>query len=159
MAFTIKPLYGSSNQAITCTFTGLASGASRQSAAIDNSTTLYEDALVMVKVKAGSSGTSASGGVNVYAYATVDGGTTYTGGASGSDAGYTQVAPPQLILIGQVNVVVNSATYEGGPFSVASAFGGILPAKWGIVLENFTGATLDASVASAYFQGVNRQGV
>lgn len=159
MAFTIKPLYGSGNQAITCTFTGLANAASRQSAVIDNTSALFEDALVAVHVKAGGSGTGANGVVNVYAYATVDGGTTYTGGASGSDAGYTQIAPPQLILIGQVIVVTDSATYTGGPFSVASAFGGILPAKWGIVIENLSGGTLDATTAVAYYQGVNRQGV
>ena len=60
-------------------------------------------------------------------------------------------------LIGVINVVANSTTYYGGPFSVAAAFGGQLPDHWGIVVQNESGATLDGSVGSAYYQGVKAQ--
>ena len=57
-------------------------------------------------------------------------------------------------VIGNIKCVANSTTYYGGPFSVAAAFGGLLPQRWGIVIVNNTGATLDASVGAAEYQGV-----
>jgi hypothetical protein len=151
---SVKNAYGTSNQSITCTFTSLANAGQRGSLAIDNTSNLFPDALVFVKVKSASSSTSAGGYINVYAYGSADGGTTYSDGVGGTDAGVTLTAPPNLRLIGTINVVANSTTYEGGPFSVAAAFGGLLPDHWGIVIENKTGATLDASIGSAWYQGV-----
>lgn len=150
----IKTAYGSNNQSITCTFTSLTNTSQRQSTAIDNTSNDFLDALVFVKVKSGGSSTSATGTVNVYAYGTADGGTTYSDGAVGTDGSITLTNPPNMRLIGVINVVANAVTYEGGPFSVAAAFGGILPDHWGIVIENKSGGTLDASVGSAWYQGV-----
>lgn len=157
MAATVKALFGTSNQAFTITLTSRTNTACQESTVIDNSTSLYLDALVMVKVKANASGTGSNGVVNVYAYGTADGGTTYSGSATGSNAAYTPTVPTQLRLIGTINVVANGVTYNGGPFSVANAFGGVLPEKWGIVVENLSGATLDASVGNAWYQGVYQQ--
>lgn len=154
-----KSKYGTSNQAITATITSLANNGQRQSTVVDNTTNLYLDALVHVKVKSAAASTSATGYVNVYAYGTVDGGTTYSDGATGTDGSITLTSPPNLRLIGVINVVANSTTYQGGPFSVAAAFGGVLPQKWGIVVENKTAATLDATIGSAYYQGVMQQSV
>jgi len=150
----IKTAYGTGNQAFTITLTSLANAALRESTVVDNTSNLFLDALVFVKVKANASGTAATGVVNVYAYGTVDGGTTYSGSASGTDATYTPTVPTQLRLIGTINVVANGVTYNNGPFSVNQAFGGVLPAKWGIVVENLSGATLDASVGNAFYQGI-----
>lgn len=152
-----KTKYGASNQAITITFTSLANNGARQSTPIDNSSNLYKNALVSVKVKSNSSGTVATGYVNVYAYGTTDGGSTYGGVTGTVDGGVTLTSPPNLRLIGVINVVANSTVYESGPFSVASAFGGELPEKWGIVIENKSGATLDAAIGSAWYQGVYEQ--
>jgi hypothetical protein len=152
---TVKSLYGSSGQAITCTITSLANAGQRQSTAVDNTSNLYLDALVALKVKTGT-GTSAASTVNVYAYGTADGGTDYSDGASGTDGSITLTAPPNMRLIGQVNCPANTTTFEGGPFSVAAAFGGILPDHWGIVVENTSGGTLDASVGSAWYQGIQQ---
>lgn len=148
----ILEAFGTSNQAITCTFTSLGTAGQRQSTVIDNTSNLFLDALVFIKFKTGS-GTNNTGVVNVYAYATVDGGTTYTDGATGSDSGITLTVPPNAKLIGTLNTVADTTTYYGGPFSVAGAFGGTLPAKWGIIIENLSGATSDSSVGSAYYQG------
>lgn len=150
---SVKEAFGSNNQAITCTFTSLTNNSQRGSTAIDNTSNLFLDALVFVKVKSGASSTSATGYVNVYAYGTADGGTTYSDGVSGTDGAATLTSPPNVVLIGRINVVANATTYEGGPFSVAAAFGGTLPDHWGIVIENKTGGTLDASVGSAWYQG------
>jgi hypothetical protein len=154
MAGNILQKYGTSNQSITCTITSLANNGQRGSAAIDNSTNLFLDALVFVKVKTSTS--SATGTVNVYAYGTADGGTTYSDGVTGTDAGQTLTVPPNVRLIGVINAVANTTTYSAGPFSVASAFGGVMPDHWGIVVENKTGATLDASVGSSWYQGVEQ---
>ncbi len=157
MAGNLLNKYGTNNQAITCTFTSLASNGQRQSTAIDNTSNTFIDALVFVTVKTNASGTSATGYVNVYAYGSVDGGTNYSDGATGSDGSITLTAPPNMRLIGTVNCVANATTYKGGPFAVALAFGGVLPDHWGIVIENKTSATLDASVGAAIFQGVEGQ--
>jgi hypothetical protein len=154
--------YGSSNQAITCLLapsgTGLANNGARQSAAIDNSSDKFLDALVFLKIKSGTS-VSATGVVNVYAYGSADGGTTYSDNASGSDGTITLTNPPNMRLIGQINVVADATTYRGGPFSVAAAFGGVLPDHWGIVIENKTGAALDTTEGNhaKFYQGLAAQ--
>ena len=107
------------NQSITVTLASLTNGSYRQSAAIDNTSNLYFDAGMLLKVKTGASGTSSTGTVNIYAYGSSDGGTTYTDGASGSDASFTPTSPTNLKLIGVINAVANSTAYIGGPFSVA----------------------------------------
>src|SRR5437879_3866715 len=136
--------YGTNNQAITITLASLANNGQRSSLAIDNSVNKFIDAWVQFQIKSGASGVSATGYVNVYAYGTVDGGTTYGEGA-GTDAGITLTSPPNVRLIGVLNVVANATTYKSNPMSVAAAFGGVLPAHWGLIIENQTGAALDAT--------------
>ena len=153
---TVKSAYGTSNQSITCTITSLGNNGQRGSTAVDNTSNLYLDALVQLTVKTAASSTSSTGQVNVYAYGTANGGSSYSDGVSGTDGSATLTSPPNVRLIGVINCVANSTTYVGGPFSVAAAFGGILPDHWGIVVENKTGATLDASVGSAYYQGIQQ---
>jgi hypothetical protein len=155
---TIKTQYGTANQPISCTIPSLASGAYRQSAVIDNSTNLFLDALVTVKAKSASSGVSSTGTVIVYAYGTADG-TSYDGSCSGTDSAYTPpITPVNLPIIGTLNLNAASVT-DQRTFSVAQAFGGMLPQKWGIVVYNNTGASLDASVGAAWYQGIQAQSV
>jgi len=153
---SIKNAYGTSNQSITCTLASLSNNSARASTAVDNTTNLFLDAIVQVSVTSGASGTSATGTVNVYAYGTTDGGTTYTEGATGTDAALTLASPTNLRFLGSINVVANATLYKGGPWSVASAFGGTLPALWGIVVENRSGGTLDADEGDhkKIYQGV-----
>lgn len=151
---SIKEAFGSSNQAITITLTSLANAGARQSTSVDNSSNLFLDALVFLKIKSASGSVSATGYAYVYAYGSVDGGTTFSDSASGTDGSITLTVPPNMRLIGVINMVAVSTTYEAGPFSVAAAFGGILPAEWGIVVVNNTGAAFDGTTASAYYQGV-----
>lgn len=156
---SVKNAYGTSNQAITCTITSLANasgpyGAGRASTAVDNTTNLFLDALVTVKVKTSASALANDKSVYVYAYGTTDGGTTYGDGITGSDAAFTATNPPNLRLIGVINCVSTSTTYVSAAMSVAAAFGGVLPDHWGIFVVNFTGQTLDASVGSSWFQGL-----
>lgn len=153
----IKQAFGTANQGITITLNSLASSgtAGRESTAVDNTSNLFLDALVTVKITLPSSGTPAdSKAVYVYAYGTADGGTTYSDDATGSDAAFTHTDPPNLKLIGIINAPVIDTAYVGGPFSVAAAFGGNLPAEWGIIVRNHTGVTLASSGNSAHYQGV-----
>lgn len=159
MATDFKTKYGTSNQPITITLTSLANNGQQGSDAIDNSTNLHLGVFVFVEVKSNTTGTVTSGYVNVYVYGTADGGTTYSDGVSGSNGGVTLTNPPNLRLLGVINVVANATVYGGGPFDIAAAFDGEIPEKWGIVVENKSGATLDASVGGAWFQGILKQGV
>lgn len=159
MAGDIKAKFGTSNQTITLTIASLTNNSARQSTAVDNATNVALDALVFLKVKSGGSGTTSTGVVNVYAFASADGGTTYTENAGASDAAITLTSPTNARLIGTINVVANAVTYYGGPFSIAAAFGGVLPEKWGIIIENKTGGTLDSTGGNhaAFYQLVIAQ--
>jgi hypothetical protein len=161
MASNIQSKFGTSGQTITVTCASLANGSARASTAVDNTTTLYLDALVSINIKTGATGTATTGYINVYAYGTADGGTNYTEGATGTDAALTLVSPTNLKLIGIVNAVANATTYKSGPFSVAAAFGGTMPDHWGIVVQNNTGGALDATEGShlKVYQGVYAQTV
>lgn len=159
MAADVKTKYGAAGQAITCTLAALANAGARESTVVDNSANLYLDALVQLQVKSNAAGTVATGYVDVYAYGTVDGGTTYSDSATGADAGITLTSPPNARMIGRINVVANAVTYQGHPMSVAAAFGGVLPDHWGIIVMNGTGAALDAVEAAhlKLYQGVYAQ--
>lgn len=154
---TAKPLYGTSGVAITCTLASLAAASYRQSAVVDNTTNLFEDALVQVTLK-----TTASAGatLSVYVYATDDGGTTYSNGASGSDAAFTpgtnDAANMKLLF---TFVVGATQQYVSPLLSVAALFGGRLPAKWGLIVFNNSGQALDATAGNhkLQYQGVNTQ--
>lgn len=153
----IKANYGSNGQAITITLANLANGNARSSLAIDNTTNLFLDALVQLKIKSGS-GVSSTGYVNVYAYGTADGGTDYPEGA-GTDTGVTLTSPPNVRLIGVLNVVASTTSYVSEPMSVAAAFGGVLPDHWGIAIENQSGAAFDATEGNhlKVYQGLQAQ--
>jgi hypothetical protein len=161
MSADIKAKYGSSNQAITITLASLADGSARESTVIDNTTNVFLDALLQILIKSGGSGVSATGIVEVYAYGTSDNGSNYGDGATGSNAAFTPTDPPNLRLIGVLNVVANATTYKSNPMSVAAAFGGVLPQKWGIVIVNRTGAALDSTEGNhaKFYQGLLAQAV
>lgn len=152
----IKLAFGTNGQTFTCTLASLANTSARQSTEIDNSSNLYQDVLIMLKVKTGASGTSTSGTVMIYAYGTVDDGTTRTENAGASDAAITLTSPTNARLVGVISTVANATTYYGGPFSLAAAFGGVVPQKWGIIIENRSGGSLDSTEGNhaKLYQGV-----
>jgi hypothetical protein len=153
----VRPFYGTNNQSVTITVAGLANGASRASTVVDNTTTLYDDVLIFGIILANAAGTSATGYVNIFGYGTVDGGSNYSESCTGSDAAITLVSPTNLVLIAQVNVVANGVTYKAGPYSFCRMMGfDRLPNKWGIVLQNQSGAAIGATATITY-QGVNGQ--
>lgn len=148
------------NQTITITLASLASATYRQSAAIDNTSNLFTNAASQLVIKTGASGTSATGSLSVYAYASMNGGTNYSGGASGSDAAYTAdvTGNPNLFLLGNIAVSANATSYTFRGADIAAAIG-YVPSKWGIVVLNNTGHALDVTGGnfSAYFEGNTTQ--
>lgn len=158
MAGNILEKFGTNGQAITVTVASLTNNSARESTVIDNSSNLFQDVIVSVKLKSGGASTTATGYCNIYAYGTADNGTTYPDNVTGSDAAVTLVVPPNLRLIGQINMVANATTYKA-LMTVAAAFGGVLPEKWGVVIENKTGGTLDSTGGNhaILFQGVYSQ--
>lgn len=151
----ITSKYGTSNQPLTITLDGLADGNMRASSAVDNGTNRFLDALVQLRIVSGAAAPSGDKNVLVYAYSSADSGVTYSGGTTGSDDSYGSAAG-QLVenctLIGIVNVDAASETFESDVFSVAGAFGGALPERWGIVIKNQSGQSL-GSGCGAFYQG------
>lgn len=132
---------------ITVTLASLADDAKRQSAYVDNATNLYLDAHVQLKVKSGSS-VAGDKAVYVYAYGSLDEtGIGYSGEASGSDAAYTGTLA-NTKLLGVVSTPAAATSYVSDIMSAAAAFGGSLPKRWGIIVENKTGAALDSTEAN-----------
>ena len=153
----IKTEYGSANQAITITLNSLASDAKRESATVDNSASCFADALVQVQI-ATNTGADSSGdkSVYLYAYGTSDNGTTYSANASGNDAAFG-TDPQQLNnchLIGTIYAPTQNKVYKSDLMSIATAFGGLLPQRWGIIVHNKTGQTLKSSDCAAFYQGL-----
>ncbi len=142
---------------LTITLNSLASSATagRESTAVDNTTNLYLDALVEVLLSFPNSAPANDKAVYLWAYDSLDG-TNYAGTCTGSDAAYTRQNPTVLALLGVIPVPTQNIPYRSRAFSVAQAFGGVLPPKWGIVVQNYAGQTLNASLNSAQFRPVYR---
>lgn len=152
----INPKYGASAN-FTITVASLADEAARESTAIDNGTNRYEDVQVGGFLKANATGVDSTGYVNIFAYGSADDGTTYSDGASGADSGHTLGG--NAMLLGRVELNANGETAQFGPFSVARVFGGFVPEDWGIIVENQTGAALDATGGSheLHYQGIEME--
>jgi hypothetical protein len=94
----IKLAFGSVQTMVTTNLQSLASSTTTgawQSASVDNSANLYLDALVIVTL-VGPATVSADRAAYVYAYGSIDGGTTYPDAISGSEGALTfNSDPPQ----------------------------------------------------------------
>lgn len=155
---TFKPAYGTANSTLTVTIDALANASARQSDAVDNSVPGYLDVLLMVKVATTATAISSAGTVEVYAFGDVGAGfRTDTMGAVNAAVG----TPQNARIVGVVQANSGNTTFAGGPFSIANAFGGVMPTSWGCIVVNRTGAQLtnSGSVQLVVFQGYQEQGV
>ena len=125
---------------ITCSMASKTTTQGRRSAAVDNSTNLYDDVLVHVSLKSGTAGTTPS--FAVYAYASGDDGTTYETGGS-TDADWNTLRGDEKLL--GVVAAPSSTTVYTGVFSVARVYGGIMPRNWGIIIVQTAMGTLSAT--------------
>lgn len=152
---TVKTGYAP-NASITFTLNSLASstaGVGRASTKVDNTSALYVDALVSLIITLAAGAPANDQAIYVYAYGSTDL-SNYTEGVTGSDAGFTINVPTELPLLGVIPTPTNAGTYKAGPYSVATAFGGTLPAYWGLVVVNVTGNAFAASGCSANYTGI-----
>ncbi len=159
MATTTKLLY-SSTGTIVISISGLANDGARESTAIDNTSNLYIDAMVQLQFPtlAGTGGNSSA--INIYGYGSTDG-TNYTFNATGSDAAITMPATPAVPLVGVYPIVLTGVNTQKIVIpSVATAFGGNLPLKWGIIVENKCGMAVATSGSiAAWYSGIQYQSV
>jgi len=135
-------------QNISITLAGLAATAARGSAYIDNSTDLYLDASVQLSIKLATGTPAADKAVFIWFYGSNDG-TRFTDNSLGTNASVTLRVPtnfrgPFIISTPDAGGLVYTAVIA----SVANFFGGVLPSRWGIIVENKTGITLDATEAN-----------
>lgn len=150
----LKLAYGSRTQ-ITCTLDSLTSSttAGRQSAAVDNTTNKYLDAIVDIKIVYPNSAPANAQVVYVFAFG--GDGTNYDGYAGASDAAYTfdaiTTVGQNLPSLGAITMIQNKTQIR--KFSVASAFGGVLPPYWGLVFLNYSGQTL-SSGCTVHYTGI-----
>jgi hypothetical protein len=154
----LKQKYGSKVD-MTMTLASLADAGARESTAVDNGTNLFNDVQVGGFLKAGASGVSATGYVNIWAYASADDGTTYSDAATGTDSAHTLNG--NAVLLGVVELNANAETAEFGLMSIAQAFGGAVPEDWGIIIENQSGAALDSTEGNhdLHYKGIHYQSV
>lgn len=151
---TAKPSYGA---AITLTFAfaslattaGLLAG--RASTAADNTTDLAVDSLVGGQFTTTAT-TTTNTQIQIWAYGLADG-TNYSGGCSGTDGNVTLDAGAKnlLRLLTIIpNITTTAVTYTWGPFSIAQAFGGTMPGKWGLYVVHNTGQIIAATPVTKY---------
>lgn len=155
-----KQTWGAVGSQITVTLDALAANGFRQSDEVDNSSLFFLDAQVMLRVATTATAISSSGTVEIYGFGQVGQATAFRTDTMGAlDAAAVNVANARLIAVMQANS--GNTVYVGGPYSVANAFGGLLPYKWGIIIANKTGAQLTNSgnLNQLFFIGNMGQGV
>lgn len=152
---SIKLVYASP---VTLTITNanltVSATAGWQSAGQDNTSNLYLDALVQVKLAAVNTAPGNSKAIYLYAFGVADGSTTdYTatgdGVPSGSEGTLTfpdiTTLLPTCPVLGSISYPVQNKALVSPAFSVAACFGGILPAKYAIGMINHSGMTLSVT--------------
>ena len=145
--------------AFAITLAALGAAASRESILIDNTTTIYDDFMMQLKISPSAIATlSLDRACYVWFYGSVDG-TIFDDPCTGADAAVT--IGTYHALKGPFVVPMAYAFGTGGGIevsigSVASFFGGNIPPKWGIVVENQTNAALNGTEGNfiKYVKGV-----
>lgn len=136
--------------AFTITLTSLADTSSRQSTAVDvDGGGSQIDCFVMCQTNGQASGNDYC---FVYVFGALDTSSNeFTDGAGASDAAFTTA---NILNSPQLGVIAMNATtaVKAGPFSVASAFGGFLPAEIGLIVNNESAAALSATAADHDFE-------
>lgn len=116
------------------TLAALASASARESGMLDNSSTKYDDFILQLSFGISTPTSAASQCVYVWFYGSGDG-TNVDSPCTGSDAavvlGTHNLRGPFVVPI-----PVGTVWREACVPSVAAMFGGIIPKKWGIVVEN-----------------------
>src|SRR3990172_6746156 len=151
---TATPVYGSVST-LTFTLTTLAHSSTldlgRQSAVADNTSGADDaiDALVGGIVTTSTTASTARQ-IEIWSFGSWDNGSTFSIFAASTVDAARNVSSVKsnMKLITIIPTVGGATTYAWGPFSVAQAYGGVLPTKWGIFLTHNTGVALNAGVGT-----------
>jgi hypothetical protein len=150
----IKVAYGTASD-LTITLASLASDTNlltgRESATIDNTSTLALDVLVSGKVTAGTSPT-ASRSIEVWAVGSWDG-TNWPDVFDGTESAETITSADIKASICRLVAAMATANtsdrvYHFGPVSIAAAFGGVVPPKIVLFVTHSTGVALNATAGN-----------
>jgi len=143
-----------SNTAITINTGTLAADVYRSSTWVDNNSNLYVDALLQGQFKTHASNASSDlKAFRIWLVASTDD-SNFTDAIGENSASVTPTDPPNMMQLASVFAPAANTTYNGGPWSIAQAFGGILPVHWGVVVENVTGETAPATPIVLEYVGV-----
>lgn len=169
----LKEAFGSVTSLTITNLNSLASSntAGWMSAAIDNSSDKFLDFLVQAKIAAVNTAPSSTRALYLFAAGLLDdSGTDYgttgasSGGAlAGSEGALTFPAvdgtsPQNLSRVGRIPYVAQNVAIISRVFSVAAAFGGVIPPKFQLAIVNHTGMTLASSGNYVKVRGVYRTG-
>lgn len=144
----ITQIVGTRTSLTTAALDSLASATYVSAGTLNHTTNDPLDVLIEVKVTPGT--VSGNKRVVVFAQGSLDG----TNFESGPVSGTTTTDEPNLTYLGDLPCNTNS-TAQTGLFSIAAAFGGVLPQQTKIIVKNDTGAALAASGHSVYYSEVS----
>lgn len=141
-----KPLYGTSTAITTTALATLANSATAgwQSAAIDNTADLALGVLIRLEVTLAAGSPASDKTVYVYVYESEDG-TNYTDNATGSQGTLTRRDPTNMRQIGTIACPDSGALTYKQVFQYSPA---VMPRKWGLYVNNFSGLAFTAAAAS-----------
>lgn len=169
MSTTFKEAFDALSSALTVTnLNSLASSptAGWNSDPIDNTTNLYSDILIEITLDPANTAPANSKAFFIYAYAGEGSLYESTGAASSATPSGAEGAltypdvtanPCNLHRVGVIAYVVADVP-QTRFFTLAQAFGGIIPPKWGLGIVNHSGAALAASGNTIKWRGVYATG-
>lgn len=145
---TVKQVVGSRTSLTTSALNSLASATFVSCGTITHNTNQPLDVLVEVTATPGT--VSGNKQLLVYAKASLDGSNQTTG----PETGTAVTDEPNLYFVGALPLNTSSTT-QTKVFSLAAAYGGLLPYASEIVLRNDSGAALNASGGSVYYSEIS----
>ena len=145
---TVKQVVGSRTSLTTSALNSLASATFVSAGTITHNTNQPLDVLLEVTATPGT--VSGNKQLVVYAKASLDGSNQTTG----PETGTAVTDEPNLYYVGTLPLNTNSTT-QTKVFSLAAAYGGLLPYASEIVLRNDSGAALNASGGSVYYSEIS----
>lgn len=151
---TIRTQFGPVTN-FTLTLNGLASSSGRSSAKVENQDNRYIDAICRFKLKTVAASPSDRYAIYFFAWGSADDvSPAFPAGITGVDEPiFAALETLSIRPVGSV-YVSTPGTLITPPFSVAPAFGNVLPPVWGVLAINRCGMALDAADNLGFWRGV-----
>jgi hypothetical protein len=145
---TVKQVVGARTALTTSALNSLASATFVSAGSLTHNTNQPLDVLLEVTATPGT--VSGNKQLLVYAKASLDGSNQTTG----PETGTAVTDEPNLYFVGALPLNTNSTT-QTKVFSLAAAYGGVLPYASKIIVKNDSGAALNASGGSVYYSEIS----